>query len=86
MPPIDLGNVRSTLEREVVVELPPTEFAKIAPHIIPVSQSQQILQDMNIANLPNIINDTAEATQLLETTPRLSPKQIAEFIKLITGG
>lgn len=85
-PLIDLGNVRSVLEREVQVGLSPEEFASRAPNVISADLARQILSDMNVVNLPTVIRSTQEATQILENTPRLTPAQIAEFIARAKNG
>jgi hypothetical protein len=78
---IDLGNVRRTLEREVQVDLLPSEFAKRAQGTISVDKARQILKDMGIADLPTSIRSFNDSTQILENTPRLTPEQIHEFLK-----
>jgi len=77
---IDLGNVRSTLEREVTVNLRPSDFAAQAPNSIPVDVSRQVLKDMGIVDLPATIMNSERATQLLESTPRLTPAQTQEYL------
>ena len=77
-PAVELGNVRRTLEREVSVGLTPTEFAAAAPNSISVDRARQILQEIGF-NIPSTLNSD-EARNLLENTPKLSPKQIQEFI------
>jgi filamentous hemagglutinin len=78
---IDLGNVRSSLEREVQVNMPPSQFEAQAPNAIPVDVARQILSDMGIADLPPTITNSYQATQILESTPRLTPEQIQEFLQ-----
>jgi hypothetical protein len=78
---IDLGNVRSSLEREVQVNMSPSAFQAKAPNAIPVDVARQALSDMGIADLPPIITSTQQATQILEETPRLTPAQIKEFLQ-----
>jgi hypothetical protein len=78
---IDLGNVRRTLEREVQVDLPPSEFQKRAQGTISVDRARQILKDMKIADLPASLRSFNDSTQILESTPRLTPEQINEFLK-----
>jgi hypothetical protein len=78
---IDLGNVRSSLEREVQVNQSPSQFQAQAPNAIPVDVARQALSDMGIVDLPPVITSTQQATQFLEATPRLTPAQIQEFLQ-----
>jgi len=77
---IDLGNVRSVLEREVQVNMAPSEFAKQAPYQVSIDTARQALIDMKVVELPPVINTSHEATRILEATPRLTPEQIREFL------
>ena len=81
-PAVDLGNVRRILEREVGVGLTPSDFARNAPNSVPVDKARQILSELGIADLPPSIQSTDEATRILKNTPRLSPEQILEFVRL----
>ncbi|HEX8546706.1 MAG TPA: hypothetical protein VF691_07060, partial [Cytophagaceae bacterium] len=85
-PAIDMGNVRRTLEREVQVGMPPLEFAEQAPYSISVERAREILKDMGIADLPQVIYSTEDGRQLLESSSRLTPEQIKEFIRRALGG
>jgi hypothetical protein len=78
---IDLGNVRRTLEREVQVDLPPHEFEKRAQSTISIDKSRKILKDMGVADLPASVHSSDDGTQILNSTPRLNPEQIQEFLK-----
>ena len=62
------------------VNVSPTDFSRIAPNKISVDQARQILSDMKVADLPSVIRTSPEATQILESTPRLTPSQIQEFL------
>ena len=77
---IDLGNVRASLEREVQVNMQPSQFESAAPNSIPVDAARQALSDMGVAELPPTITSSQQATQILEATSRLAPAQIQEFL------
>ena len=77
---IDLGNVRASLEREVQVNMQPSQFESAAPNSIPVDAARQALSDMGVAELPPTITSSQQATQILEGTSRLTPAQIQEFL------
>ncbi len=77
---IDLGNVRASLEREVQVNMQPSQFEAMAPNAIPVDTARQVLSDMGVAKLPPTITSSQQATQILEATSRLTPAQIQEFL------
>nr|WP_238691736.1 LysM domain-containing protein [Xanthomonas arboricola] len=77
---IEVGNIRSSLEREVQVNMRPSQFEALAPNSIPVDTARKVLSDMGVANLPPTITGSHQATQILETTSRLTPAQIQEFL------
>ncbi len=78
---IDLRNVRSILEREVQVNGSPTQFAAVASNRIPADVARQVLGEMGVADLPPVIGSSEQATRILESTPRLTPVQIQEFLQ-----
>ncbi|MGF6848145.1 RHS repeat-associated protein [Chitinophaga sp. W3I9] len=72
-------NVLEGIEREIVVDLKPAEFAKRASVTITVDQARGILKNMGI-NIPARINE-GDMNALLESTPKLTNEQINSFYK-----
>lgn len=68
------------MEREVQVNMQPSQFEAMAPNAIPVDTARQVLSDMGVAKLPPTITSSQQATQILEATSRLTPAQIQEFL------
>jgi hypothetical protein len=83
---IDLGNggdVRRVLEREVQVNMSIPEFANAAPYQVSADTARQALKDMGVVDLPPRISDSQRATDLLRSTPRMTPEQIREFLSRV---
>jgi RHS repeat-associated protein len=72
------GNWLSTLEREVPVQITPTEFAERASTTISAEQSRAILAEMGVEVPPMI--SKANLSSALETTQALTPDQTAAFL------
>ena len=78
---IEFGNVRSILEREVQVNVRPSQFEAQASYAIPVDTARKVLGDMGLVNLPPSIKSSEKATEILKSTKRLTPAQIQEFLE-----
>ena len=77
---IEAGNVLASLEREVGVMLPPAQFATRADTALTVGQARAILIDMGV-DLPGKIRGAPMLQSALESTQRLTPAQIREFLR-----
>ena len=75
------GMCYSVLEKEVIVELLPSEFAKLPNITLTTADSRGILQSMGIS-LPNIISKS-QITDILKNTPALSNEQIIDYYKRV---
>jgi hypothetical protein len=73
------GNVLKALEREVGVELTPTEFSRRAGLAITPDQALAILGKMGVS-VPKRISGNAALDRVLKETARLSPSEIDEFM------
>jgi len=73
------GNVLSGLESEVGVHITPAEFEARASVTLSVAQARSILKELGV-QMPTIIRDVSALDYELKTTPRLTSKQIQEFL------
>jgi hypothetical protein len=78
----DVGSWIARQEREVGVLLKPSEFAEKAPKSIPVDSARQVLADMGFPPLPYAVQ-TSRRGEYLEAVPRMTPDQVAEFLRRI---
>jgi hypothetical protein len=78
------GNVRAALEAEVGIELSPLDLAARASATISAEDARGILNGLG-HNLPSRIS-ADQSTELLNTTPRLSPEETNQFVNKATGG
>ena len=74
------GNVLAAVEREVVLDLLPQEFAKRAGTQITAAEARGILKGMG-HTVPSQIRGPAGVTQALESLPRLTQEEIKLFVK-----
>ncbi|NOT09808.1 MAG: toxin [Gemmatimonadales bacterium] len=74
------GNVLAALEKEVAVELLPLQFAERAGAQITAAEARGILERMGHV-LPGQIRGPAGVSQVLGTTPRLTPDEIKLFVQ-----
>jgi hypothetical protein len=74
------GNVRASLEAEVAVYQAPAEFAAGADITLTAEQSRAILREMGF-EVPSRIANVARADEFLRNSPRLTPTQVAEFLR-----
>ncbi|GAB2741921.1 DUF6531 domain-containing protein [Amycolatopsis magusensis] len=74
-----------SLENEVPLDIPPSEFAGRASHTIPVSQAREILNDMGVS-VPRQITDKQQLDAWLHQRTPMTDSQIAEFVRRATGG
>lgn len=73
------GNVLSGLESEVGVHITPAEFEARASVTLSVAQARSILKELGV-QMPTIIRDVSALDYELKITPRLTSKQIQEFL------
>lgn len=73
------GNVLSSIEKEVGVEMLPEAFSNAASISLSVGDARKILTDMGF-NIPSSISGKNQLNTLLNETPRLDEKQINTFI------
>lgn len=82
------GNVLSALEKEIGIDLAPSQFAKKASINISTSEARGILKSMGY-DLPANISSKEQLNNVLKNTPRLSTQEIKIFIQKaieLTGG
>lgn len=80
------SNVLSSLESEVVIDVPPTVFAeRFGNWIIDVGVARQILTDMGIET-PQLIRDKEQLQQELQRLGVMTPEQIAAFNERLVAG
>jgi len=79
--PITQGNVLSTLEAELGVQMAPLEFAQTAQSVsLPTARAA--LSEIGV-NIPGRIPNKAALDAAIKETPRMTSEQIAEFLKKI---
>lgn len=76
------GNRLEELEKEVVVEMPPVEFADRAVVTLSARESGDILRSIGLALPPRIASGYNMLGYALEDWPRMTSSQIAEFDRL----
>jgi len=72
------GNVLASLEREIGLQMTPSEFAQRAKIAIPASQARAILERMGHP-IPAAIRGPAAVDQVLRATARLTEQEIQTF-------
>ncbi|HEX8150503.1 MAG TPA: PKD domain-containing protein [Pyrinomonadaceae bacterium] len=77
---IGAGNVRAGLEKEIVLEMLPTEFATRASTSITLEQSRDILKGMGI-DVPARVFGKADADALIASMPHMTQEQVAEYVR-----
>jgi hypothetical protein len=77
------GNWMAAQEREVGVQMTATEFAQAVPNTVTADVARQALIDMGFP-LPYSVA-TSDRLALLEAAPKMTPTQVAEFLKRIAG-
>jgi nucleoid-associated protein YgaU len=80
------GNWMAAQEREVGVLMNADEFANSAPFIIPADNARDLLRNMGMPALPYSVPSPSARSMLLDSAPRMTPEQIAEFIRRTNGG
>jgi hypothetical protein len=80
---LDTGGNGSTpslarIEREVLVDVSPTEFNELASTHIPVDKARAILADMGY-DLPSRISSKTDISAILEGLPPMSESEVNEF-------
>ena len=80
---LQVGTWRNVVEREVGVPMLPADFQQAAPFVVDLNQSQVILNGMGY-NVPPIMSTDAVKTFTVDA-PRLSPDEIAAFVRAATA-
>ena len=75
------GNTFRLQEREIGLPMNAVDYANRAPNSIPVEAARQILNDMGLPPLPYRLISRAERNEMLDSAPRMTPEQVAEFIR-----
>lgn len=82
---VEEGNVLSTLEREVGINLSPLEFVDKSTFTISAKSAREILSRMGF-KLPNQIYSIEHLRELLHATPRLTAQEIHMFLEEVMKG
>ncbi|MGV1761851.1 hypothetical protein ACQZ6F_31805 [Rhizobium sp. A22-96] len=83
------SNVLAAKEAEVVMGIPPSEFANLASTTITASEARTILQDIGVSMPSYVTRSGGQFDQVLEGLPRLTSTQIQQFVERaqrISGG
>jgi RHS repeat-associated protein len=78
------GNVLANLEKEVGIDLAPSEFAQKSSINISAKDARGILKEMGY-NLPESIYSKEQLNSVLKNSPRLSQEEIQTFIQKATN-
>lgn len=76
------GNWMATQEREVGMAINAHEFAGRASRTIPIDQARAALKKVGMPDLPHSINLRTERSDLIDLAPKMTPEQIAEFVRI----
>ena len=57
------------------------DYANRAPNSMPVDAARQILSDMGLPPFPHSLISRLERAHVLDSFPRMTPEQMAEFIR-----
>ncbi len=79
----DVGNWMAAQEREVGVLMTATEFAERAPNAVSADVARRVLAEMGLPDLPSTVASPSARSMLLDAAPRMTPEQIAEFLRRI---
>lgn len=79
----DMGNWMAAQEREVGVLMTSRDFAARAPGSIPVDTARQVLGEMGMPALPHTVASPSARSMLLDSAPKMTPEQVAEFLQRI---
>ena len=79
------GNWFAAQEREVGVLTNAKGFAERAPYSIPVDRSREILMEMGIP-VPSTVPTRIDRSYYLDTVPKMTPEQTAEFLRRARAG
>ncbi|MGX9720034.1 hypothetical protein [Stenotrophomonas acidaminiphila] len=82
----DMGNWMAVQEREVGVLMSAHEFANRAPFSMHVDNARSLLMEMGMPQLPYSVPSPAARSILLDSAPKMTPEQVAEFIKRSKNG
>lgn len=74
------GNVLSAMEREIVLELQPTEFASRASIKLTTEQSQMILRERGI-EVPSRIHGKSNLDQFIREVPMMTPLDVTLYLR-----